>query len=181
MNRRSFLSLPLLAVPLTPPLSIWQDDTPKKGIKVEAGKDRYGKSLNYLGGRFDLKVSGKDTNGSMCIYDTIRMEKVGPMLHIHPNLDEWFFVMEGDFKIQVGKEIFRLKAGDSLVGPRGVPHAFVKTSEGPARLLLSHAPAQSMEDLFEEASKMKDPTIEERQALMRRHDIIPVGPPLTPD
>ncbi len=181
MIRRSFLKLPLVAsvIPFAkPPMHL---DYPKKGILVKAGEDRFGKSLNYLGARFDLKVSGKDTNGAFCIYDTTRYEKIGPAMHIHPNLDEWFYVIDGEFKIQVGDETFRLKAGDSVLGPRGVPHAFVKTSEGPARLLLSHQPAGQMEACFEEGSKMKNPTLEQRRAMIERYDMVYAGPPLTAD
>ncbi len=181
MQRRRFLQLPV-GIPVLslygfPPLA------PEKGFKVEAGKDRFNESLNFLGARFDLKVSGKDTNGAICVYETTRFEKRGPLLHMHPDLDEWFYVLDGEFKFQVGEEIFRLKAGDSLFGPRGVAHTFVKTSEGPARLLLHHQPAGMMEQSFIEGSKMKNPnlTLEERQANMRKYGVIPVGPPLTPD
>ena len=31
-----------------------------------------------MGGRFDLKVSARDTGGDLCIYDTVRGSKVGP-------------------------------------------------------------------------------------------------------
>ena len=44
---------------------------------------------------------------------------------------------EGEFKFQVGEDVVRLKAGDSLLAPRGVKHAFVKTSEGVARLIVA--------------------------------------------
>ena len=179
MQRRRFLQVPLGISVLS--LYGFSPLAPKKGFKINSGKDRFDKSLNYLGARFDLKVSGKDTNGAICVYETTRFEKRGPMLHIHPDLDEWFYVLDGEFKFQVGEEIFRLKAGDSLFGPRGIPHAFVKISEGPARLLLHHQPAGQMEEQFLEGSQMKNPTIEERQASMIKHGMIPAGPPLSPD
>jgi mannose-6-phosphate isomerase-like protein (cupin superfamily) len=183
MQRRSFLSFPLLA-PLAfqmPSLDGASADRPTKGLKVDAGQDRSGKSFTYLGARFDLKVSGKDTDGAMSIYDTTRFEKKGPPLHRHHDVDEWFFVLEGEFKFRVGEEIFRLKAGDSLFGPRGVPHAFVKTSEAPARLLLMHQPAGTMEEYFHTVIGLENPTLVQRQALLRKHGMEPVGPPLTPD
>ncbi|WP_128543955.1 cupin domain-containing protein [Larkinella soli] len=179
MERRAFLRFPLSASILAffgrPPLA------PVKGFKVEAGKDRFSNSLSYIGARFDLKVSGKDTNGAISVYETTRYEKRGPVLHIHPDLDEWFYVLDGEFKFRLGDEILYLKTGDSLFGPRGIPHAFVKISEGPARLLLHHQPAGRMEEQFFEGSQMKNPTIAEREASMRKYNIIPVGPPLSPD
>ncbi len=181
MERRLFLQFPLLALQVPAIEDFINDNRPTKGFKVEAGGDRLGKSFTYLGARFDLKVSGKDTGGAMSIYDTTRYEKKGPPLHKHTDLDEWFFVLEGEFKFQVGGEIFRLKAGDSLFGPRGVAHSFVKTSEAPARLLLMHQPAGTMEEYFHEVIQLENPTVDQRQALLRKHGMDQVGPPLIPD
>ncbi|WP_210518567.1 cupin domain-containing protein [Hymenobacter terricola] len=182
MKRRAFLALPLL-LPAVPGLEnlLLAAPGPTKGVKVDAGQDRFGQSFTYLGARFELKVSGQDTNGGMSIYDTTRFEKIGPLLHTHTNLNEWFFVTGGEFKFQVGTELFRLKAGDSLFGPLGVPHAFVKTSEEPGRLIILHQPAGTMEAYFLEARQLKDPTPAEREALLRKHSMIPAGPRLTPD
>jgi mannose-6-phosphate isomerase-like protein (cupin superfamily) len=187
MNRRLFLQLPLVAPALAFALPPLADPTaadrqpPKKGILVKAGQDRFGKSLTYLDARFDIKVSGKDTEGRCVIFDTIRNGKVGPTLHVHDDCDEWFFVMDGAFKVQVGEETFRLTAGDSLLGPMGVPHAFVKTSDGPARLMLMHQPAARMEEFFYKASQLVNPTLADRQALIVQYGMRVVGPPLTPD
>ena len=182
MERRAFLALPL-ALPILPGLDmlLTAATDPPTGIKVAAGEDRFGHSFTYLGARFDLKVSGQDTNGGMSIYDTTRFEKIGPILHTHTNLNEWFLVTAGEFKFQVGTELFRLKAGDSLFGPLGVPHAFVKTSEEPGRLLILHQPAGTMEAYFQEARQLQNPTQAEREALLRKHSMIPVGPRLSPD
>lgn len=41
--------------------------------------------------------------------------------------------------MEVGGELYHLKAGDSLLGPRQVPHAWAYIGEGPGRLQLSFA------------------------------------------
>lgn len=187
MNRRLFLQLPIVAPALVfglPPLTNHRAPdhiSPQKGILVRAGQDRFDKSFTYLDAHFDIKVSGKDNDGRCVIFDTIRHEKVGPSLHSHDDCDEWFFVMDGEFKMQVGDETFRLKAGDSLFGPIGVPHAFVKTSEGPARLMLMHQPAGRMEAFFYKASQLVNPSPEERKALAEQYGMRVVGPPLKAD
>jgi uncharacterized RmlC-like cupin family protein len=81
----------------------------------------------------------------------------------------------------VGKELLHLKAGDSLFGPRNVPHAFVKTCEEPGRLVIMHAPAGTMEAYFQEARQLQNPTPAERDALLRKHSMVPMGPRLSPD
>ena len=91
MKRRAFLALPL-ALPLLPgpDRRALAGPGPTAGVKVDAGQDRFGRSFTYLGARFDLKVSGRDTDGGMSLYDTTRFEKLGPVLHTHTNLNEWF-------------------------------------------------------------------------------------------
>ena len=183
MKRRTFLAAPLAVSSLAAfaGTNEIQNDPLKKAVKVDAGKDRNDKSFIFLGARFDLKVSGKDCSGSMSVYDTFRNEKVGPPLHSHNDLDEWFYVMEGEFKFKVGDELMKLKQGDSLLGPRGVPHTFIKTNDGPARLMVLHTPAGTMEEYFEEVRALKNPTPADRKALMKKHNMELVGPPLTLD
>jgi len=113
MKRRLFLQIPLVASALIAEAQTPIKERPKKGFKVGAGKDCYQEELLIMGGQFDCKVSGKSTNGDLCIYDTVRHEKGGPAFHIHHEQDEWFYVIKGEFIAKVGDELFNLKAGDS--------------------------------------------------------------------
>ena len=76
-----------------------------------------GTRLTSLMRSFNVKVSGKDTEGRCVIFDTIRHKKVGPAFHLHTDCDEWFFVRDGEFKFQVGDKTLRLKSGDSPWSP----------------------------------------------------------------
>jgi mannose-6-phosphate isomerase-like protein (cupin superfamily) len=156
----------------------------RKRVLVGAEKDRDGEPFQFLDSTFQVKVSGKDTEGRCVIFDTIRPQKVGPLLHLHTDCDEWFMVRDGDWKFKVGDEIIRLKPGDSLLVPRLVPHAFVKTNDEPARLIIMHQPAVRMEEYFRLASRR--PEIfqqgpEARKALAERYGMKILGPALTPD
>lgn len=154
----------------------------EKGFRVEAGKDRFNEELLIMGGQFDCLVSAKDTGGDLCIYNTIRHEKGGPALHIHHSQDEWFYVMEGEFIVRVGDEMQSLKAGDSAFAPRKVPHAFAKTSDDIARMLVLFQPAGSMEDFFLQMSRLGSgiPKDQEKnlKQLWHEHGMEIVGPPL---
>src|SRR6185437_14790929 len=104
MNRRLFLSWPLAAAAMATnvkaadaPAS--RNGSPKKGIKVDRGKDRNQEELHIMGGKFDLKVSSADSNGQFLLYDTMRMEKGGPAMHLHYSQDEFFYVISGEFLI----------------------------------------------------------------------------------
>jgi uncharacterized cupin superfamily protein len=75
--------------------------------------------------------------------------KGGPRLHLHHNEDEWFYVIEGEYIAEVGGKLHHLKAGDSLLGPRGVSHTFAFVGAGTGRLLITYAPAGKMEEYFD--------------------------------
>ncbi|WP_170172743.1 cupin domain-containing protein [Hymenobacter rigui] len=154
---------------------------PKKSVLVRAGQDRTGQPFQFLEATFTVKVSGKDNGGACVIFDTVRPEKVGPPLHVHKQLDEWFYVLEGEFKFQAGEDTMRLRAGDSLFVPREMAHAFVKTSEGVARLIVMHQPAGTMEEYFRAVSKLPDQSPEARKKMAAEHDTLLIGPPLKPD
>jgi mannose-6-phosphate isomerase-like protein (cupin superfamily) len=148
-----------------------------KAVPVGADEDRFGEAVLFINGRFDCKVSAKDTNGDLCIYDTMRTEKGGPPLHIHHDQDEWFFVREGEFIFRVGEDTFRLKEGDSLFAPRKVPHAFANVSDS-GKLMIAYQPAGTIEQFFQEGSRIKNPTPAVLQELFRAHAMEIVGPPL---
>lgn len=56
--------------------------------------------------------------------------------HVHHEEDEWFFVIEGELEVIVGKHRVRLGAGEFAFGPRDVPHGFRITSPSSAKVLL---------------------------------------------
>jgi mannose-6-phosphate isomerase-like protein (cupin superfamily) len=149
-------------------------------IKVAAGEDRFGTALRFPNWRFDCKVSAKDTDGAYCIFDTVRTAKGGPPMHVHHSQDEWFFVRHGKFAFGVGDQMFHLGPGDSLLGPRGVPHAFVSLCDD-STLTIAYVPAGAIEQLFLEIcniSRSRPPTLEDWSEISRGHDIEIIGPPL---
>lgn len=77
----------------------------------------------------------------------------GPPLHYHFEQDEWWYVLDGEFLFKVGDETFTAKAGDSIFGPRMIPHAFAKTNEGPAKLVMAFQPAGKIEAHFKAVSE----------------------------
>lgn len=144
-------------------------------FRVRTGGDRFDKPIRFLNGRFDLKVSGRDTGGAWCAFDTFRTRPGGPPRHTHLAQDEWFVVVEGQFRFDVGGENFEANPGDTVFGPRGVPHAFRNVSHS-ARLMVLFQPALTMEEFF--ASGMLDPMSPEFAELSRAHGMEVVGPPL---
>ncbi len=163
------------------PTSAVAADPTRKVVKVDAGRDRNGAPLQISGWRFECKVSAQDTKGEYCIYDTVRTAKGGPPMHVHRHQDEWFLVRDGEFVFVIGEQSFHLKPGDTLLAPRGIPHAFASLSETSA-LMIAFVPAQTIELLFHEVrevNRTRIPTLEDWRTISRAHDVEIVGPPLT--
>ena len=153
------------------------------GLMVRSGDDRLDKPMDIAGWRFECKVSGRDTSGAFCIYDTVRSVKGGPPLHIHRAQDEWFYVREGEFLFRVGEETFALRPGDSVLGPRGVPHAFAALSDTSA-LIVAFQPAGAIEQLFGAACALSSSRmlgLADWREIAAPCDIEIVGPPLQVD
>jgi mannose-6-phosphate isomerase-like protein (cupin superfamily) len=189
MNRNSFLRLFLTAGTfLTSPFTLMAKAANKKridkGIKVVAGKDRFDKSISlFEGDNFYCKVSTKDTDGDVYIFESTRDKKGGPPLHYHYEQDEWWYILEGEFLFKVGDQTFTAKAGDSIFGPRMVPHAFAKTNDGPSKLLMMFQPAGKMEEHFKAVSQgiYANMTKEEKDKFQQGNGFKVVGPALTHD
>jgi quercetin dioxygenase-like cupin family protein len=129
----------------------------------------------------DTKVSAEDTDGGLAMFvQTGTKARGGPPLHLHPNQDEIFYVIEGEYRFQVGDDEYAMKSGDTIFLPRNVPHAFVQLTET-ARMMVTYQPAGKMESFFRTtASWTAPPTVEEIACVFKDHDMIVVGPPLSP-
>jgi mannose-6-phosphate isomerase-like protein (cupin superfamily) len=187
MERKQFINgLSLIAACLTIPIiSVANSFTKfrqKKGYKIDAGKDREEKPMHlFEGDTFYTKVASADTDGDMYVYESTRVKKGGPNLHMHPDQDEWWFILEGEFIIKVGDQVYEVRAGDSVFGPRGVPHTFTKLGDdGVGRMLTTFQPAGKMEACFQAISNgaMKGRTEAEQDEFRKQHGFIRVGPPL---
>lgn len=148
--------------------------------KLADSEDRFGKPLRFLNGRFDIKVSAVGTDGALTVIDTFRDQIGGPPLHYHRFQDEWFMVLEGEFLFRVGDRRFKCHPGDSVFGPRNVPHTF-RCTKLPARMLLVFQPANRIEEFFAGGMTLAQGETAEFAALSLQHDIINIGPPIGPD
>lgn len=101
-------------------------------------------------------------------------------MHTHFDQDEVWYVLEGEFLIKVGEVTYQVKAGDSVFGPRNVPHCFAKTGSGAGRLLMTFQPAGKMEEFFQKVSQgvLKALSDAEQDKFREEHGFKRVGPPI---
>ena len=89
-------------------------------------------------------------------------------------------MIEGEYIAEIGSQRFHLKSGDSILGPREVPHAWAFVGETPGRLLIACAPANKMEAFFRDIEKRhKDGESYDAAAVMRSYGMELLGPPLS--
>ncbi len=67
----------------------------------------------------------KDTNGAFFLVEAMLAPGTEPPPHVHSREDELFYVLEREFDVYVGKEAFKVEAGECVFLPRFKPHAFV--------------------------------------------------------
>jgi quercetin dioxygenase-like cupin family protein len=143
---------------------------------VMVGEDRFGELRGLGVSTIAFKVVPNDSNGLFILENTFHA-KGGPARHLHYQQDEWFYVLEGQFIIEVGQERMRLHPGDSLLAPRLVPHGWAYVGETQGRILITFLPAGKMEAFFREVTKANAMPPQDPE-LWRAHDMELVGPPL---
>jgi mannose-6-phosphate isomerase-like protein (cupin superfamily) len=160
MKRRNFLTTAFLSIPALSLAenTLWNQLTttlnPIKGFYIKANESRFGSEQKTM--EKDLLrcvISNKDSNGKMLLGTTMPNAlkfKGGPPLHIHNDQDEIFYVVSGEFLLQLDQEIKLAKTGDAVFIPRGTPHTFANPHENNQGSLISiHIPgSDEMENYF---------------------------------
>src|SRR3954449_13126008 len=98
-----------------------------------------GEAFWLLGMLEIVKVGGESTNGEFGLLEITVREGDGSPYHVHPDEDEWFYVLDGEFTFYVGDERLSLAAGSFAFGPKGVPHTFIAETHA-AKALVGFQP-----------------------------------------
>jgi mannose-6-phosphate isomerase-like protein (cupin superfamily) len=128
-----------------------------------------------------VKVSGADTGGAFAVLEVPTVVDAGSPLHIHHVENEWFYALEGEYDIRVGAQIFHLKPGGSVYGPKLVPHAWHDVGDTPGRMIVVAQPAGHIEAWLKDLDKMTPAEAQDpgaMKALFEKHNMEIVGPPL---
>lgn len=151
-----------------------------QGVRVPGGADRFGHERKVFGTLpITYKVSSQDTGGNLLIVEQNNTRKGGPPKHLHYRQEEWFYVIGGEYVVEIGDVKHRLGPGDSVLAPRKVPHTWAYVGEGPGKLLIAFQPAGKMEAFFAEATRLtRLPEPAELAPLFAAHGMRLTGPPL---
>jgi mannose-6-phosphate isomerase-like protein (cupin superfamily) len=125
---------------------------------------------------YTFKATKQDTNGSLTFAEASVPPGSGPPPHIHPHVDEAFFILSGELEFLNGEKTFLAGEGGFVFVPRGTRHRFHNVGLHVSRLLFLFTPG-GMETFFTEigldavAGKAAQPFTAEQ-----RHQIVENAP-----
>ena len=103
------------------------DITVPRTIIRQAGE---GERLWFAGGgTFTMKATAAETNGSVMLFEDHMLRGKTTPLHQHPTFEEAIYVLEGEILVHTDGEEHAVDTGGVALFPRGVPHAFLVTSD----------------------------------------------------
>lgn len=145
--------------------------------------------LWFLDTLVDIPVSHENGTDGISIVDSRAAYGDSPPYHVHHTEDEAFHVVEGELAILLDGDLIRLRAGETICAPRGIPHTYCVVSQHARWLAVTTK--GDFERFVREASRPAEapelpphsgpPTDEQQRALAelcRRHGIELIGAPL---
>ena len=117
-----------------------------------AGAGQDGVAWNVLGHRYWLKAQ----SASCFCFETFDPPGTFVPLHVHPKQDEFIYVLEGVFDLQLGGDKTQARPGDLVRMPMGIPHAYYNNGDQPARALFWVTPAGKLKELFDRLHDLID-------------------------
>jgi quercetin dioxygenase-like cupin family protein len=88
-----------------------------------------------------ILLSGEDTGGAYCLVDLSVAPGLGVPRHTHTREDEAYFVLSGELEAIVGEEVFTLRAGETLMAPRNIPHQLRNSGSVANHYLIMFSPS----------------------------------------
>jgi quercetin dioxygenase-like cupin family protein len=130
-----------------------------------------------VGGDLTFIVRGEHSNGTLLALRATAPPGEGPPLHTHTREEETIYVLEGDFRWQVGDEVSAAPEGSFAFIPRGVAHTWQNVGDQAGTILVTFMPA-GMEGFFERLSRVTEFDLEEFRSAGREHGTEVEGAPL---
>ncbi len=123
---------------------------PDSVITIDPGA---GEALSVAGGAYRILLTSAQTNGACAIIEMNVPPNGGPGPHAHKDIQESFYVLEGEVVIRSETQTYTARKGAFVNIPfGGAIHNFKNESAEMARLLCIVSPA-GMDEMFREISR----------------------------
>ncbi len=139
-----------------------------------------GELLNVLGMSVRVKLSAEESAGAVSVFMTEDPPRTGPPVHTHTKEDETIFVIDGDYKIQIGGTVHDVMPGQIAFFPKDTPHTYVNAGETTGKLLVVTTPG-GFENFFRDVDALCRNGIPDTADLLpvaQRHGLDITGPPI---
>jgi quercetin dioxygenase-like cupin family protein len=115
--------------------------------------DGQGQCLSVVGDTYRIIMAGEQTDGNYAVIDMLVPPGGGPGPHAHKDIQEMFYVLEGEVEFKMEEGSYEAKKGSLVNIPLGGEiHCFKNTSHSVAHLLCTVVPA-GLDAFFEEIGK----------------------------
>lgn len=109
-----------------------------------------GQSLAVVGDAYRVIISGKQTGGAYAVIDMLVPPGGGPGPHAHAEMQESFYVIEGELEFKTEAGLYIAKKGSFVNIPKGGEvHCFKNKSNTTAHMLCTVIPA-GLDEFFAE-------------------------------
>ncbi|CAI1034400.1 cupin domain-containing protein [Serratia ficaria] len=93
------------------------------------------------GDEYQILLDAKSSANTMTLIDALVPPGGGPPAHLHEDVDELFFVLDGQLEIMADGVTQIVTAGGRVFVRRNVPHAFLNRTDQTVRMLIFYTPA----------------------------------------
>lgn len=109
-----------------------------------------GTTLSVVGDTYRLMMTSEQTGGAYAAIDMLIPPQGGPGPHAHADIQESFYVLEGEIVVKTKAQAYTAKKGSFINIPRGgVVHSFKNMSDTTAHLVCFVVPA-GLDQFFQE-------------------------------
>ena len=138
-----------------------------------------GQSVQIRTSTCTFKATGKDTKGQFGLFEFVMQPgSMGASPHIHKQLTEMFYVVEGLVEMVLSDCTVQAQPGAFILVPENTPHGFSNPGQTAAKLLIMFCPADAREQYFVGLAELtedgRQPSQEELLELMQKFDQYPV-------
>ena len=144
-------------------------------------------SQPYDAGTLRVLVPSSATEGRFSVVELTEHPPYRTPAHVHPEMDESFYVLEGTLALELDGRSHRLPAGSFVHIPRGTVHAQGSADDRPVRLLTTLSPGAFEQFFLDRVALAKsvqrsDPGFQERLLeIVRRYPRWLAPPPAPAD
>ena len=130
-----------------------------------------GEQLEMGATRGEILATAEDTGGRYALTETVYAPGFrGPPPHIHREMVDSFYILEGTLRLTAGGETVDAGPGTLVAVPPGVVHTFANVTDTPARVLNLFAPGGFEAYLRELAALQGPPDPATMAELASRYD-----------